>query len=490
MTDLTSLSTTQLIGKLRTKELSSVELLDHFIERYETINSKINAVVATNFEQAREQAHAIDERKANGQPVGALYGLPMTVKDSFEVMGMPTTSGSPDLKNHYATENAVAVQRLIDEGAIVYGKTNLPLFAGEWQSFNELYGTTNNPWDLARSPGGSSGGAAAALAGGMTTLEVGSDIGGSIRIPAHCCGVYGHKPTYGIVPQRGHIPGPPGTRGEPDLAVTGPMGLSAEDLTLALNIMAGPDAHHINGWRLKLPRPRKKRLQNYRIAYFFDDSDATLEPEVRTVLNSMVDALRREGATLVDVLPADLSVKDVHEPYMQLLGSIIGSGIPDSLRKRLPLLRLGLKVQEKLGRVSAEIVSYLQAFTLPHYRWMQLNEKRVQMQHRISQFFNDYDVLLMPISPMTAIPHTQEGEVVLRQIPAFHGSRPYTDHSLWISLATLLGLPATSAPIGTTDDGLPVNIQIVGAAYNDFTTIEFARTLAQVIGGFTSPPTL
>src|SRR5690606_37586313 len=216
-------------------------------------NPALNAIVATDIEAARERARAADAALAAGESWGPLHGVPITIKDTFEVAGMPTTAGAKELRDHRPSSNAVAVQRLLDAGAIVFGKTNVPLYAGDLQTYNEVYGSTSNPWDLHRTPGGSSGGAAAALAAGLTALELGSDIGGSIRTPSHFCGVCGLKPSYGIIPSRGHIPGPPGTLSEADISVTGPMARSVDDLELALDILAGPDTPAAKGWRLELP---------------------------------------------------------------------------------------------------------------------------------------------------------------------------------------------------------------------------------------------
>ncbi|HET8707899.1 MAG TPA: amidase family protein, partial [Pseudomonadales bacterium] len=232
-------SAKSLLQAMQDGALSSRQLLELYIKRIEQKNAEINAVVATDLEAARKRADAADAARANGELWGPLHGLPMTIKDTYEVPGMPCTAGAPMYRNHQPSRAAVAVQKLIDAGAIIFGKTNVPLFASDLQSYNKIYGTTNNPWNKALTPGGSSGGAAAALAAGFTAAELGSDIGGSIRTPAHFCGVYGHKVTHGIISMRGHVPGPPGTLGEPDLAVAGPMARAAGDLALLLDVVAG-----------------------------------------------------------------------------------------------------------------------------------------------------------------------------------------------------------------------------------------------------------
>ena len=264
MVDGNHLSASECLALLRKGEASSLELVDACIARIEAHDRELNAVVARCFEQARESARASDAARSRGEEPGALEGLPITVKDSLETAGLVTTSGAPELRDHVPRENAVAVERVLRAGAILLGKTNLPLYAGDWQSYNAVYGRTDNPWDRSRTPGGSSGGSAVSIAAGFAPLEIGSDIAGSIRIPASFCGVYGHKPTHGIVPLRGHIPGAPGTRAEPDLGTVGPLARSASDLRLALDVMAGPDDLDAAAWKLTLPPSRAEQLRDFR----------------------------------------------------------------------------------------------------------------------------------------------------------------------------------------------------------------------------------
>ena len=223
----------ELVNKIKSKEISSVELLEAYLKQVEKVNPKINAVVVLDAERALEKAKKADQTK---NKTGLLFGLPMTIKDAFEVEGIVSTGGNPAWKDNIPNKNAEAVQRLVDEGAIIFGKTNVPFLSADLQSFNALYGTTNNPWDIERTPGGSSGGSAAALASGMTPLELGSDIGGSIRIPSHFCGLFGHKPSYNIISEVGHMPPPPGSISTGNgLSVSGPLARSPEDLELALD---------------------------------------------------------------------------------------------------------------------------------------------------------------------------------------------------------------------------------------------------------------
>src|SRR5215510_11145187 len=260
-----------LAKKIRQREVSSREVLDHLLERVATLDKPINSVVTIDAARARAEADAADAALARGEVRGPLHGVPMTIKDSFQTAGMRTTSGAPELANFVPQEDAWPVAHLREAGAIIFGKTNLPIYAGDLQSYNEVFGTTNNPYDLTRTPGGSSGGSAAALACGFTPLELGSDIGGSIRLPSTMSGVYGHKPSYGIVPAHGQIPGPPGTLTQADIAVAGPMARTASDLAVALDLMSGPDMWNHPAWRLELPPPRATELASLRVACWFED---------------------------------------------------------------------------------------------------------------------------------------------------------------------------------------------------------------------------
>ncbi|MEM7534833.1 MAG: amidase [Chloroflexota bacterium] len=486
MTELGYQSATTLTEKIQQREIRSVEVLDALVARMEKHNDGINAVVATNLDAARARAEAADAALENGEVWGPLHGLPITIKDSYEVTGMPTTSGAPIFKEHYAKQHALTVQRLVDAGAIVYGKTNLPIFAGDWQSYNKVYGTSCNPWDITRTPGGSSGGAAAALAAGLTSLELGSDIGGSIRIPAHYCGVCGHKPSHGIIPMRGHIPGPPGTMAEPDLAVAGPMARTAEDLRLMLDVLKGPATLDGAGWQLNLPASRHKSLQDFRVAVWWKANDYPIDNEIADAYAQLCTKLTDAGVTVANVHP--IKMDEIVPIYINLLGSVMGAGLPPSVRRTLPMMQLVTKGLRRLGRASDMAVNYLDAFTLSHRDWMITNERREKMRNRIGNFFKDYDVLLMPVTPTVAMPHNHEGQMLQRTIEVNGKSRPYIDNMMWIALATALGLPATSAPVSQDASGLPINIQIVGAPYDDYTTIQFAQCLAEVTGGFTPPP--
>ena len=470
-----------LAAALRAGALSSAELLEHLLARVERLGPRVNAVIALDVEGARARAREADAARARGERWGPLHGLPMTVKDALEVTGMPTTSGAPELAQHRPERTAPAVQRLLDAGAIVYGKTNLPTYAGDFQTFNPLFGTTRNPWNPERSAGGSSGGAAAALAAGLTPLEVGSDIGGSIRNPCHCCGVYGHKPSFGLVSTRGHIPGPPGALRRSDVGVVGPMARDAEDLAQALDLMAGPDDEDAQAWRVELPPSRGDVIDTFRVGIWLDDPTAPVDAEVGDVLQGVADALARRGVSVREARP-ELDPAESHDVYLRLLYGELAPGFPKHVLEAFDAALPGLAPDDR----SLEAMS-IRGMSQRHRDWMAVDERRQQLRARWAEFFGDVDVLLCPVLPVVAIPH-DEREFTKRTIAVNGRERPYVELVFWAGLTGGVYLPATVAPVGLSRSGLPVGVQIVGPYLEDRTPLRFASLLAHVTGGFEPPP--
>jgi len=474
-----------LLAQLRERKLTAVELLERHRARLERLNPSLNAVIATNFDAARERAQQADQASARGESWGPLHGLPMTVKDTFEVAGLTTVAGAPMLKDYRPKSTATAAQRLLDAGAVIFGKTNVPLFAGDVQTHNAVFGITRSPWDPERTPGGSSGGAAAALAAGLTPLELGSDVAGSIRTPAHFCGVYGHKPSSGLVPTRGHIPGPPGTAAEADLVAAGPMARSAEDLALALRVMAGRPAPEASTWQAALPPPRRSALRDTRVLTWLDDPACPVDAEVRAPLEAAVDKLRAAGAT-VTTGPAPFPLAELHALYFTLLGAIFGGGLPKKLYRRAWIAG---RFAALFGRDRVDTLGgFLRNVSLSHREWLTAHEQRERLRLKFEALFASHDVLLMPVNRIAAPRHNNQGSLYARRISVNGRDEPYATQFTWIGPATLTGLPATSAPVGLTASGLPVGIQIVGAHGADLTTIDFARQLTALTGGFRAPP--
>jgi len=473
-------SATELARGLRARSLSARDLVETAIERIDREHDRLNAVVARDFERARIRAGEADAALDRGECNQPLLGVPMTIKDSLETEGLVTTCGAPVLAQHVPARNADPVQRVIDAGAIVLGKTNVPLFAGDCQAFNEVYGTTNNPWDVTRTPGGSSGGAAAALAAGLTPIEIGSDIGGSIRNPAHFCGVFGHKPTWGILPDRGHIPGPPGSLAQTDLAVVGPMARSAEDLALLLDILAAPPSTDVRGgWHLELPAPRAQSPKGLRVAAWLDDPFSPVDDEYRTMLEASADALERAGAIVDRSARPAVDFATSYWTYGQLLGPVIAAGFPEEVIAGLEAAARDIAPDDR-----SQHALHVRGSLVSHREWLMHDEIRHQMSAAWARFFRDFDVVLMPVIPTAAFPHDHHQDFHSRALHVNGIERPYLDFLHWVSLATVAGLPATVAPIGCTRAGLPVGVQIVGGRFEDRTTIQTSAWL----GEFTPPP--
>ena len=482
MADWAHASATRLCAALRAGEVSSRELLELYLSRIEAGDPALNAVVTLDAERARGLAGEADTAWARSEPAGPLAGLPITIKDTIETGGLRTTAGAPWFSRHVPERDATAVSRLKAAGAIVFGKTNCPLLGGDAQSENVVFGTTGNPWALDRSPGGSSGGSAAALAAGLTTLELGSDIGGSVRNPAHYCGVYGHKPSSGLIPTRGHIPPPPGALSPVDLAVVGPLGRAAEDLDLALEVLAGPDESDAAAWRLELPPARGRSLGDYRVAAWLDDPACPIDDAVGDVLSDAVDALARAGATIDRDPRPDFTLAEAHRTYQRLLYGATTAGLANRVYGTLLA-----KAEELAPEEDGRNARYLRDGTARHRNWLVADEERAGYRERWREFFRDCDILLCPTVPTTAIRH-DHSNINRRTITVNGETRDYWDQIVWPGMASMAGLPATVAPVGRASDGLPVGIQIVGPYLHDRSTIDFARRLGEVVGGYEPPP--
>ena len=466
---------------LRGGAISSRELTAHVFQRIRKFNPKINAFVTLLEEQAQERARQADEGLAAGRDRGPLAGLPILIKDAFPTAGIRTTCGSKKLENYVPKEDAAAVGRLQAAGAVLIGKTNLPEFASDMQSYNDIAGTTNNPWDTSLTPGGSTGGGAAALAAGLGFLELGSDIGGSIRTPSHFCGVYGLKPTLNVVPLDGHIPPPPGViTDKPYLPVAGPLARSAQDLLLELEVIAGPAPGEATAYHWRLPAARGSRLKDYRIGYVLDDAFCPVGSDVKGVMARAIEALRKADVDLVEGWPDGYKAKDGWDTYYVLLGAAIGMGLPEDQLK--PLREAAGKPWEPFAK------AWLEGATLPHARFVALTEARLKARALWQEYFQTHDAFLLPVNIVPAFPHDQKLSFFERFVSTPEGQRNYGDMLKWISPATLTGCPAAVAPVGRTSKGLPVGVQIMGPYLEDATPIAIAGRMADVVGGFEAPP--
>ena len=482
MLDVPFRSARQLARDIRQKKIGCLELLDLYIARVEKYDTALNAVVVRDFERARTRARAADRGLSRRQVWGPLHGVPMTIKESYDVEGLPTTWGVAAYAKNIATKNSVVVDRLLGAGAVLFGKTNVPLYLGDWQSFNAIYGTTNNPWDVTRAPGGSSGGSAAALAAGLTALESGSDIGSSIRNPAHFCGVYGHKPTWGIVPRTGQAL--PWQQAAPvDIDVVGPLARSADDLALALSIMAGPEPIEAAGWQLKLRAPKGKRLRDFRVALMLDAPDIAVDREVQDRLRALADFLRAQKVKVDERARPEIDTREAFRVYTMLLRAATSDRQTDEeFPKNVEAARALARTDESY-RARA-----MRAAVMSHRDWLGFNETRHRMRRKWAEFFTRHDLLLCPVASTAAFPHDQKGERYDRTLVVNGARVPVTDHLFWAGYSGAFYLPSTAAPCGFTPGGLPVGVQIVAPQYGDLTSLAFARLLEREFQGFVPPP--
>ena len=477
MSELAYSSAIEIAKKIQQREISSREALDYFLARIEALDKQINCVVTIDAKRARIEADAAGSALARGEIKGPLHGVPMTIKDSFQTAGMRTTSGAPELADFVPEEDAWPVARLREAGAIVFGKTNAPIYAGDLQSYNEVFGTTNNPYDVARTPGGSSGGSTAALACGFTPLELGSDIGGSIRLPSHMSGVVGHKPSFGIVPAHGQIPGPPGTLTMADLAVAGPMARTVEDLELGLDLMAGPNRWERPAWQLKLPPRRHSTIKEYRVAAWLDDPRCRVEPELRELLEKAAQTLAASGVVVDHEVRPAFTLEKAVDTFFALLQAALAGGV-------------ALNRIEDYAAASGDspIARTKRLLAIRHREWLSYNERRLQMRKRWEEFFTNWDAILLPVMPCPAILHDHSEPQASRTALVGGKQIPYWDLTAWMGPAGVCYLPVTVIPVGCLSSGLPVGIQIVGAYLEDRTTLDLAKHLLALLGGCPRPP--
>lgn len=478
-----------LLNRLNQGELTSLELLELYLDRLDRFNPGLKAIIPLDDlarQRARDLADARDAERRAGKIRGPLHGLVMTVKDSFEVAGLPCTSGAKELKDYRPTRDADAVQSLINAGAVIYGKTNLPIFAGDFQTYNDLHGRTDNPWNPAYSPGGSSGGAAAALAAGLTGLELGSDIGGSLRNPANFCGVFSHKPSHGIVPSRGHIPPPPffpvgDYPMTADIAVCGPLARSVEDLDLALDILVRPEACQRKAWRVELPPARHASLKDFKVGLWLDDPACPVDGLILDRLQGAADSLAKAGLQISEARP-EINFRRSFEVFLSLLAAVMSAGVPQPIFDQW-LARSAELTPEDLSPLDNNIRSAVQ-----HHRdWMMLDGERQMMRAKWAEFFTEHDALLCPVVPVAKMVH-DHAPFFERTIKINGKERPYGEMSAWAGLSGVVYLPSTVIPAGLSAEGLPIGLQIIGPYLEDKTCLALARLATRELGGFTPPP--
>jgi amidase len=468
---------------LKAKKVSAVELAQDAIGRIERHDAKINAVCVRDFDRGLAAAREADAAIGRGE-TRPLLGLPLTVKESYNIAGLPTTWGFPPQKDFRPAEDALSITRVKEAGGVILGKTNVPVGLGDWQSYNDIYGTTNNPYDLGRTPGGSSGGSAAALAAGYGPLSLGSDIGGSLRVPAFHCGVFAHKPTFNLVPVRGHTPPPfPAIPLDRDMAVIGPMARSAADLSLLLDVMAGPDPLDAGvAYRLALPPPRHGELKDFRILVIDSDPVLPTDREVRGAIDKLAGDLGKAGAKVTRGSPLWPDFAESSRLYMRMLMSFLGAFFPPDA-----IARVQAAAAELPAGADSLAAERLRGMTQSHRGWVLDDGARAWLRSRWRNLFGSFDAVICPIMPTPAYPHDHSPEQEARRIDIDGKPYPYPDQLAWPGVATLPGLPATAIPLGLSAQGLPLGVQIVGPWLEDRTPLRLAELIEREFGGFVPP---
>lgn len=467
-----------MLTALQARQISAIELLEQHIARISRHNPALNAIVIADYDGARHAAAAADAARARGL-AAPLLGLPLTLKDCIDVAGLRSTAGALELADYYAAADAPLAARLRAAGAVIIGKTNMASWAADWQTNNPVFGRTNNPWNLAYTPGGSTGGGAAAVAAGLTPLEFGSDIGGSIRIPAAFCGVYGHKPSETTVPRSGIFPASPRPNAAIALSVAGPLARSAGDLALALDVIASADLGEDTAWRLDLPPARHARLADYRVALLPALHWLPVEDTITNALAQLAAQLRRAGAIVEQAQPTCFGdLRDYYKLYLAILWAMLAAGQPAPERQRR-----AAELHATDNEFLIACAQGMQASAADYIHWHSLRER---YREDFRAFFRSWDILLAPVNIVNAYPHLDAP-----------GPQPfrindqdvrYDRQNVYPAIASLSGQPATAFPFGLTKAGLPIGLQAIGPYLEDRTTIEFAALVAQHCGGFQAPP--
>jgi amidase len=480
MSDLLFTTAQELAISIRRGQLSAAEILEAHLTQIARYNPQLNAIVTLDEERARARAQEADRALARGEVWGPLHGVPITIKDALETAGIRTTAGFPPLADYVPAQDAPVVARLRAAGAIVLGKTNVPVLSADYRADNPIFGRTNNPWDLRRTPGGSTGGGATALAAGLTTLEIGSDLAGSLRIPAHYCGVCALKPTEHRVPITGHIPEPPGVaRGVRHMQTIGPLARSVEDLTLALHLIAGPDGHESEVPPVPLGEVGDRPLNMARFAWTDDFGGVPVTNDTRNALRAFVEELQRSGCQIEQRAPDGFDLATAWETWGEIVLSERAATAPEQAAERLAALGAEPDSPVALYRgmargARATIQQYAESLT-----------RRDALIMALEDFLQRWDAFLCPVSVGPAIEHCPFGTPVNvdgREVPYFVAGLAYT------CPFNLTGHPVVALPVTLSAEGLPIGLQVVGRRWGEIQLLAIAAQIAKVIGPFRHPP--
>ena len=475
-------SATEAATAIRTGQTTSIELTRHILKRVARYNPKLNSIVALMTEQALTRAREADEAHSKGINWGSLHGVPVTVKDHYEIKGVVTTCGSPEYADYIPDRNAVIVDRLLNAGAVIIGHTNVPILAADWQSYNDIYGTTVNPWNPDVTPGGSSGGCAASISAGLSYLSIGSDFAGSIRVPSHFTGIYGHRPSMGVTTLRGSVPGSMNSIHTipARMSTPGPLARSPDDLKLALEVIGGPDEYEDIAYTWSMPEPRHTELKDYRIGYIVDEPLCPLNPDVESVLRNAVNRITEQVASATEGWPQSVDPAEQFHLFKLLRYGDKAAQLKDENLEATKKLALRKDLDDE------GLMAWVWTTEQRHH--IRFEEMRYATRDLWQKIFRDIDVFLMPVDYTTAFPHDHSDPMTGRVIETRWGTRQYMDQLFWMTFSSITGLPCTTAPVGFTDSGSPVGVQIIGPYLEDGTTIQFAKLIKEIVGGYVEPP--
>jgi Asp-tRNA(Asn)/Glu-tRNA(Gln) amidotransferase A subunit family amidase len=469
MSDLNFLSAVAMAGQIRQKKISPVELVGAHLAEIEKLNPKLNAFVHVDAEGARRTAHDAETAVMQEKKLGPLHGVPVSIKSSFEVAGLRCESGTRLRAGYVPAQDAPLVARLGAAGAIVLGVTNTPELLMAWETDNLLYGRTSSPWDLERTPGGSSGGEAAAIAAGMSAGGAGSDGGGSIRVPAHFSGICGLKPTPGRIPATGHFPVSAGPFAQ--IGVVGPMARTVADLKLLFDVMQGPDLGDTCAAPVPLRWPGEKEIRKLRVGYFEDDGRTPATPETCAAVRTAAEALRRAGFQVETFRPQGLEeARQLWWKYFVVAGGMLLRPMFKGRESDIsPILKQFLEWSAAEPALTAETL--LEA-------WIQRDLLRTQFFAQMQQ----YPILLCPAAAIPAFPHGERSWQVEGKTVHYLDAWSYTE------FFNLLGNPAAVVPVGRSPEGMPIGVQIVGLPWEEEKLLAVAEVLEQQCGAWKRPP--
>ena len=486
MDDPTFASASEQAAAMRDGAISSVELIEAHLARIERHNPSLNAIVTLDPDRALERARQADAARARGEHWGPLHGVPVTIKDALATAGLRTTGGYEPLADYVPQVDAPVVARLTGAGAILIDKTNLPVLSRDYQCENPIFGRSNNPWDLERTPGGSTGGGAAAVAAGLSPLEIGSDIGGSVRIPAHFCGIFTIKPTEHRVPTTGHIPDlPDRPRAVRHMNTIGPLARTLDDLELALRLIAGPDGVEIEVPPMPLDPVATPSPSGLRLAWADTFGATPITAETRLGLQELVTRLEEAGARVEQALPEGVDFGAIRETR-ELLANAERFSTSTQAEARHYLLDRGLDPEHLDPRSDNPVErGVARALTATVRDFTEILNQRDAHITRFERFFAQYDALLCPVTPTPAIRHCPRNTPV----PVDDQTVDYFDAGITFTAPfNVTGQPSVVVPLTQSAEGLPIGVQIVGPRWSEPRLLAIARAILPLVQGYKRPP--